>query len=98
MAKAGSAIPVKFGLGGSQGLRIFASRSPGSQRITCDLTAPLNPIEQTVTANQSGLTYDSSSGRYTYVWKTVSAWAGSCRQLLIELNDGSYHRANFKFK
>jgi hypothetical protein len=27
----------------------------------------------------------------------VKSWAGSCRQLVILLDDGSYHRANFSF-
>ncbi|MGE5249082.1 MAG: PxKF domain-containing protein, partial [Bacteroidota bacterium] len=34
---------------------------------------------------------------YTYVWKTDKLWANSCRQLVIKLDDGSFHRANFQF-
>jgi len=32
-----------------------------------------------------------------YVWKTDSAWAGTCRQLLVTLNDGTQHIAYFQF-
>jgi extracellular elastinolytic metalloproteinase len=32
------------------------------------------------------------------VWKTQKAWAGTCRQLIIRLDDGTDHIANFKFK
>ena len=39
VAKAGSSIPVKFSLGGNQGLNIMAAGSPSSQKITCDTGA-----------------------------------------------------------
>jgi hypothetical protein len=95
--KAGSAIPVKFSLGGNQGLTIFANGSPSSVQIGCVSADPVDPIEITVTANASGLQYDASANQYIYVWKTNSAWAGTCRQLVIQLADGTYHRANFNF-
>lgn len=97
-AKAGSAIPVKFSLGGNRGLSILAVGYPASRPITCDTTAPTAEIEQTVTAGGSGLTYDAVSDQYSYIWKTEKAWAGSCRQLIVRLSDGSDHTANFKFK
>ncbi|MGH8468315.1 MAG: PxKF domain-containing protein [Gammaproteobacteria bacterium] len=31
-------------------------------------------------------------------WKTSKAWAGTCRQLVVRLNDGTEHKASFKFK
>jgi Tol biopolymer transport system component len=98
VAKAGSAIPLIFSLGGNQGLNIFASGYPKSQTIACDATAPADGIDSTVTAGGSSLSYDSSSGRYTYVWKTDKSWAGSCRALIVKLQDGTVHRADFKFK
>jgi probable HAF family extracellular repeat protein len=98
--KGGQGIPVKFSLGGNRGLNIFAPvpNNPGSGAISCDATAQIVNLDQTVTAGNSSLTYDSLSDQYVYVWKTDSAWAGTCRQLVIQLNDGSIHRANFKFK
>ena len=95
---AGKAIPVKFSLGGDQGLDIFETGYPKSQLIACDSMATVDGIEQTVTAGSSSLSYDSSTDTYTYVWKTEKAWAGTCRQLVVKLDDGSSHRANFKFK
>jgi hypothetical protein len=97
-AKAGSAIPVKFSLGGNQGLNIFAQDYPRSTQIPCDSTAPIDGVEQTVTAGSSSLTYDATADQYTYVWKTDKAWTKTCRQLAIQLTDGSVHRANFSFK
>jgi sugar lactone lactonase YvrE len=95
---AGRAIPVKFSLGGNKGLNIFAPNSPSSGPITCNSSDPATNLQDTVTAGGSSLSYDAASDQYVYVWKTNSSWAGTCRQLVVRLNDGSIHRANFKFK
>jgi hypothetical protein len=97
--KAGSAIPVKFSLNGNQGLNIFAADYPKSVETACDSTAPVEAIEETVTAGLSSLSYDASEDQYVYVWKTDKKWAGTCRQLVVRLNDNIMaYRANFKFK
>ena len=96
--KAGAAVPVKFSLGGDHGLDIFAAGYPRSQVVACDSAAPVDGVEQTLSAGGSGLTYDASIDLYTYVWKTDKSWAGTCRQLVLMLADGSTARANFKFK
>lgn len=54
-------------------------------------------IEETVTAGSSSLAYGVAAGQHVYVWKTDKTWAGSCRQLVVKLADGTEHRANFKF-
>lgn len=94
---AGQGIPIKFSLGGDRGLGILAAGSPVSQQIDCPSGAPIDDIEQTTTS-PSGLTYDASSDRYTYVWKTESAWSGTCRQFTLRLADGTDHLARFTFK
>jgi hypothetical protein len=96
IAQAGSAIPVKFSLGGDRGLAIFAAGYPASTKIDCASGTPQDAIEETVTAGQSSLSY--GSGQYTYVWKTDKAWAGTCRLLTVKLVDSSSHTAVFKFK
>jgi hypothetical protein len=58
----------------------------------------VSEIEQTVTAGGSSLRYDAESDTYTYVWKTEKPWAGTCRQLIVRLNDGSERVAFFKLK
>jgi len=95
---AGRAVPVKFSLGGNQGLNILAAGYPLSTQIACNTLATLDQIEQTVTAGSSSLSYDATSDQYTYVWKTDKSWAGSCRQLTVKLNDGTSHQANLEFK
>ena len=98
VVNAGRAIPVKFSLSGNKGLNIFAPASPSSGPIVCSSSDPATDLEDTVTAGGSSLSYDAGADQYNYVWKTNSSWAGTCRQLVVQLNDGSIHRANFKFR
>jgi hypothetical protein len=95
--KAGSAVPVKFALGGNKGLDIFAAGYPRSAPFTCLAGGAEDVVEQTVTAGGSSLSYDSLAGQYVYVWKTEKAWAGSCRELQVKLVDGTVHVARFHF-
>jgi hypothetical protein len=95
VVKAGSAIPVKFTLGGDQGLNIFATGYPASVSTTCS-AATTDAIEETVTAGGSSLSYDATSGQYIYVWKTDKSWIG-CRQLQVKLRDGTSRWAAFSF-
>ena len=96
--KAGAAVPVKFSLGGDQGLDIFPPGYARSRGIDCDTSDPVDGIEQTVAAGSSGLTYDVVADAYSYVWKTVKSWSGSCRELEMRFDDGTVHRASFMFK
>lgn len=96
--KAGAAAPVKFSLGGNQGLNIFAAGSPSSMQISCSTSDPIAAVEETETAGQSSLTYDAASDRYKYTWKTENSWKNTCRLLTVTLRDGTVHSAKFKFK
>ena len=95
--RAGSAIPIKFSLDGDQGLDIFAEGYPKSVLIPCD-GGTASDDTPTVNAGASSLSYDPSTDQYTYVWKSEASWAGTCRQLQVELVDGTVHTANFQFK
>jgi probable HAF family extracellular repeat protein len=100
-AKAGSAIPVKFSLGGDMGFNVFAKDQSGSYpksgSIACEPNANADTIEQTVNAGSSSLSYDASTGRYTYVWKTDKTWQNSCRQMMLKFKDGTEHAVAFQF-
>jgi hypothetical protein len=89
------AIPVRFSLAGNQGLEILTA---SSQTISCVPNAVIDRIEQTVNATNSRLSYNASTNTYTYVWKTSKSWAKTCRQLVLTLNDGTQHLANFKLR
>ena len=98
IATAGSSIPVKFSLAGNQGLGIFASGYPVSAPVGCDANEPGSTIEQTVSAGGSSLSYNATTDEYKYVWKTETAWKGTCRMLVVRFIDGTDHYAKFKFK
>lgn len=97
-AQAGSAIPVRFSLGGDRGLGIFTAGSPSSRAMACDTTSPLDAIESTVSAGDSSLSYAPGTMVYTYVWKTDKAWTGSCRQLSLHFGNGLTATTLFDFK
>jgi hypothetical protein len=95
-AKAGSAVPVKFSLGGDKGMDIFAAGYPKSVQINCSTNALMGTPVSTVNPGGSSLSF--GSGQYSYVWKTDKVWAGTCRQLIVKLIDGTVQTAIFKFK
>jgi hypothetical protein len=95
-ARAGRSIAVKFGLAGDEGLTVLAAESPTSQAISCVTMTKTSTSINTPTAGS--LTYSSKTDTYTYDWRTDQAWVGTCRQLTVQLADGTQHKANFRFK
>jgi probable HAF family extracellular repeat protein len=96
------AIPVKFSLSGNYGLNIYAAGYPSSRSITCPNknSAIVDHVEETVapiSADSGDTTYDPKKDQYTFEWKTQESWKGTCRELNVKLNDGSEHKAIFKF-
>ncbi|MFI6475988.1 PxKF domain-containing protein [Streptomyces sp. NPDC050516] len=51
---------------------------PSPQGVGCTTGAPTGPLEPT--AATTALTYDLGADRYTYTWKTDTAWANTCRE------------------
>jgi len=95
--KAGSAIPVKFNLGGNMGLNIFDGGAPRYALTSCSFNVDEISDAETVNAGGSSLTYDAAANQYVYVWKTDKGWANRCLQLQVLLKDGTLHTANFQF-
>jgi hypothetical protein len=93
-AIAGSAIPVKFSIGGYRGLQVLQGNSPRSVPATCPAGAPENAVRASI-APSGGL--HSLGSSYTYVWKTSAGWEGTCRKFQLILADGSTHEAMFRF-
>src|SRR6266496_3842084 len=94
---AGRAVPVKFSLGGDQGLGIFVTAYPRVEPVGCPTTGIVDENEATTAGTTSGLHYHASSDQYIYVWKTDHEWTGSCRKLIVRLVDGTDHVAYFSF-
>jgi hypothetical protein len=95
---AGSAVPVKFSLGGYQGMNIFAPTAPNPKLSLMTCGGGQQTVTQTVTAGGSSLSYDATPNQYVYVWKTDKLWAGKCGRLDVQMTDGTLHSANFSFK
>lgn len=85
--KAGQSVPVKFSLTGDQGLAIFADGSPAWALCGSSDTAPAT----------GALSYNASNDRYTYLATTAKSWAGTCRDLVVTLADGTVHRLRLTF-
>jgi hypothetical protein len=96
VAVAGRTIPVRFSLGGDFGLDVIADGYPSFVSTACS-SGPTDTVEWTAN-NAAGLTYDPASGVYTYHWKTLKAWKGTCGTLTIQFLDGSELKADFRFK
>lgn len=96
--RAGNSVPVRFSLKGNQGFGIFGPNSPASKQVSCTEGSSSYPLEEIATPGSSGLAYDAATDHYHYVWKTDKSWAGTCRVLILTLNDGTEHKAYFEFK
>jgi hypothetical protein len=94
----GSAIPIKFTLGGAEGLEVFIMGYPASQLVDCTTGSPLGSVEQNATPGSSSLSYNENDERYTFIWKTDKAWRGTCRMLILKFDDGTKYMALFKLK
>jgi hypothetical protein len=95
-AKAGTAIPVRFSLGGNRPAPVLAAGSPEITAVTCPKWNT-DAIEETVSAATSSLQYESSTGRYVYTWKTQTSLVGGCRRFRLVLKDGTSREAIFRF-
>ena len=93
-AIAGSAIPMKFALVGYRGSQVLMPGSPTSMVVQCSAGAPGNVLPPALTLF-SGLR--SLGNSHTYVWKTNSSWAGTCRKFVLTLANGTTHEALFRF-
>jgi extracellular elastinolytic metalloproteinase len=39
----------------------------------------------------------NANGVFTYPWKTLEEWGGTCREVVVTRDDGKQHRAFFRF-
>lgn len=86
--RAGDNVPAKFSLHGDRGLDV----------LTRAAWRPCFVTTNDSFAAAGSLTYNSGPDRYTFMWATNKAWAGSCKELLLTLRDGTTHRAYVNFK
>lgn len=103
--RAGSTLPVKFRLFDQNGevvtpaqlMNVLAPNSPSSRQVSCETGVTLSD-ELPIRVIGGGLHFDSETNTYSINWKTEKAWAGTCRELLLELIDGSVQRTRLIFE
>ena len=71
--------------------RCRRSRPTAAARRPVTLCRPRRP-------GTAGCSTTPHSDTYTWVWKPVKAWGGTCRTLTVSLDDGTQHTALFRFK
>jgi hypothetical protein len=94
--KAGSNVPIKFGYCADGRLDMLATGSPATTFHACG-TSTIDDIEETLPTTAGTLTFNPSSGRYQYNWKTDKTWTGQCRTLRFIFQDGTTQEAEFRF-
>jgi hypothetical protein len=95
-ARAGSTVPTKFTLSEQGGAPDVAAVF-SSQQVDCDtrLAVAGAPFVPALTPGSRVL--ESSGNQFSFNWKTDRVWAGTCRQLIIRLQDVADPVAFFRF-
>jgi extracellular elastinolytic metalloproteinase len=97
LVDAGDAIPVRFTLseqGGAPDIAaVFASR-----QVDCTTLAPTGTGTFEPVRTPGSRELKSSGDLYHFNWKTEDAWIGTCRELIIRLQDVADPVAYFRFE
>jgi hypothetical protein len=95
---AGFPVRIRFSLGGYRGPDVLADGYPQVAEVECGAGETPDSGAPARSAWNRGLSYRPRTDRYVFWWRTKREWAGSCRQFLLKLDDGSLHRAEFRFE
>lgn len=101
--RAGSTLPVKFQLFDQAGavvtqgqLDSVLASTPSSRQVSCASGVALSN-ELPIAVVGDALRFDSETNTWAINWKTDRAWAGTCRELRLELIDASAHTTTIRF-
>jgi hypothetical protein len=96
--RAGQTVPIRFELGGDQGMDVLEEGWPRVAEVECGSDAEPQTGEPARHPRWfKELSYRKRKGRYMLLWKTERSWSGSCRQFMLKLEDGTVKRADFDF-
>jgi hypothetical protein len=102
LVTANQVVAVKFSLGGDFGPDIFKEGYPLSRQIGgCDTGGDPHDADEASSVGGSGLSYDHETGEYTFRWRTMRNWRGSCRELVLKFVDDptdAEYIARFQFR
>jgi hypothetical protein len=95
---AGVSVPIRFELGRGQGLDVVEEGWPQVAEVECGSRAEPSSGEPARHPRWfRDLVFRRRTARYVFLWRTERAWAGTCRQFMLRLKDGTVHRADFEF-
>ena len=98
-ARAGRIALVRFSLNGFHGRRVLAAGYPRVAEMECGSGAePADGEPARLLGRPRAVRWSRRGRAYILAWKTRRSWAGSCRQLLLGLADGTVRRADYRFK
>ena len=94
--RAGRPVIVRFSMDGFHGRDVMAQGFPQVAETQCgDASEPASGGSRP----HPRRTPVAAPGRsYLLLWRTRPHWAGTCRQFLLGLDDGTVHRAAYRFK
>jgi endonuclease/exonuclease/phosphatase family metal-dependent hydrolase len=99
-AAAGQVVPLKWRLTDGNGAPVTSLATVealGSRPVDCATGAPLGGYQNLLAAGGTALRYDPVADQFTYNWKTVAAWSGTCRELRLGLSNDETPTALFSF-
>ena len=99
IVKAGNAVPLKWRLLQSDGVAPVTSLTRATitaETLSCPGASGQSDQLEEVAAGGSGL-QNLGGGYYQLNWKTVKAFAGTCKRLRLDLGEGITRDALFKF-
>jgi Tol biopolymer transport system component len=94
--EAGRTIPIAFAVEGASGAELVAGVQVAA--VPCSGSASVAIGDPRLGAADVTTIDAGQDGHAMVLWRTSRGFAGSCRQLLFELTDGSIHRLTFEFK
>jgi hypothetical protein len=94
--RAGKSVQLKFILDRLRGRGVYAPGYPRSGEVPCDFNEDVALGEPTK-GKRKRRPYKRDRELHRYLWETEKEWAGTCRQFVLKLVDGTEHRANFRF-
>ena len=97
--KAGRPVPVRFSLGSYGGPVPVAPGYPKVAPVACGTGAQPAGVEKASGSwkKSSGMRPRRGRRTYRFLWRTENRWAGDCRQLILQLDDGTLHRVEVQF-
>jgi hypothetical protein len=96
---AGRAVPLKWQLQDATGAPLTSVTTAStltSAAVPCSGGATDVVEEQLTSAGDTAVIFDGQ--QFRFVWKTSTAWAGTCRRVTLLLSDGTRHTADFQLR